>query len=158
MRLPVLTVDCLTTFIDHRCTRSVLDDRGENLTFTFEFSPGWATSSTGAFVGGHIGRVIPVPIPNTVVKPAKPMILLQRESRSLPAINQRTPARHKRPGFFFAPIGTHRSCCYIEFDISSLRWTNRSSSFADKSTVHRFRMKPGEGPAFSSAGSSRAIC
>ena len=36
-------------------------------------------------VGGYIRRVTPVPIPNTVVKPAEPMILLQRESRSLPA-------------------------------------------------------------------------
>ena len=39
------------------------------------------------FVGGYIRRVTPVPIPNTVVKPAEPMILLQRESRSLPALN-----------------------------------------------------------------------
>src|SRR6476469_7532129 len=41
-----------------------------------------------AFVGGYIRRVTPVPIPNTVVKPAEPMILRQRESRSLPALNK----------------------------------------------------------------------
>src|SRR4029079_13708853 len=40
------------------------------------------------FVGGFIRRVTPVPIPNTVVKPAEPMILRQRESRSLPALNK----------------------------------------------------------------------
>ena len=44
-------------------------------------------TSDAGFVGGHIRRVTPVPIPNTVVKPAEPMILRQRESRSLPALN-----------------------------------------------------------------------
>ena len=52
------------------------------------------------FVGGHIGRVTPVPIPNTVVKPAKPMILLQRESRSLPALNT-SPRGRKVSGACF---------------------------------------------------------
>ena len=33
------------------------------------------------FAGGYIVGATPVPIPNTAVKPDKPMILLQRESR-----------------------------------------------------------------------------
>src|SRR5206468_1227166 len=40
-----------------------------------------------------------VPVPNTVFKPAEPMILLQRESRSLPALNK-NPGLLRRPGFF----------------------------------------------------------
>ena len=42
-------------------------------------------------VGGYTRGVTPVPIPNTAVKPAGPMILLQRESRSPPALNKETP-------------------------------------------------------------------
>src|SRR3954469_21054119 len=42
------------------------------------------------FVGAHTHRDTPVPIPNTAVKPVGPMILLQRESRSVPAL-KRTP-------------------------------------------------------------------
>ena len=38
-----------------------------------------------AFVGGYTVGETPVPIPNTIVKPDEPMILLPRESRSLPA-------------------------------------------------------------------------
>ena len=45
----------------------------------------------GAFAGGYIGGVTPVPIPNTAVKTAKPMILLQRESRLLPAFLHPNP-------------------------------------------------------------------
>jgi hypothetical protein len=52
-----------------------------------KYSPGRLYRPAGAFVGGHTRRVTPVPIPNTVVKPAGPMILLQRESRSPPALN-----------------------------------------------------------------------
>src|SRR5215218_10365091 len=52
------------------------------------------------FVGGYIRRVTPVPIPNTVVKPAEPMILRQRESRSLPALN-RSPRDRKVSGASF---------------------------------------------------------
>jgi hypothetical protein len=44
-----------------------------------------------AFAGGYTRGATPVPIPNTVVKPAGPMILRQRESRSLPAIYIPTP-------------------------------------------------------------------
>ena len=57
----------------------------------------------GTFVGGYICGVTPVPIPNTVVKPAEPMILLQRESRSLPALFK-NPRSQKDRGFFVAPI------------------------------------------------------
>ncbi len=49
--------------------------------------PGRAETLDRVFVGGFTSRVTPVPIPNTVVKPAGPMILLQRESRLLPALN-----------------------------------------------------------------------
>src|SRR4051794_12594661 len=55
-----------------------------------------------AFVGGYIRRVTPVPIPNTVVKPAEPMILRQRESRSLPALN-RTPVSLVEAGVLLFP-------------------------------------------------------
>src|SRR5688500_11252769 len=44
-----------------------------------------------AFVGAHARGVTPVPIPNTAVKPAGPMILRQRESRSVPAISLEPP-------------------------------------------------------------------
>src|SRR6185437_8816466 len=50
--------------------------------------------ASGAFAGGHTGGVTPVPIPNTAVKTAGPMILLPRESRSLPAFSTRTPVLH----------------------------------------------------------------
>src|SRR4051794_16432017 len=56
-----------------------------------------------AFVGGFIRRVTPVPIPNTVVKPAEPMILLQRESRSLPALNK-SPGLRKKIGALFLSL------------------------------------------------------
>ena len=56
--------------------------------FTIKFSLAGGNPAVEVFVGGYIRRVTPVPIPNTVVKPAEPMILLQRESRSLPALNK----------------------------------------------------------------------
>ena len=42
--------------------------------------------SLAGLAGGYIRKVTPVPIPNTVVKLAEPMILHQWESRSLPAL------------------------------------------------------------------------
>src|SRR5437764_9986310 len=51
--------------------------------------------------GGYTRGATPVPIPNTAVKPAGPMILLQRESRSPPALNKRTPGSCKRAGVLF---------------------------------------------------------
>ncbi len=45
-------------------------------------------SRDGSFVGAHTHRDTPVPIPNTAVKPVGPMILLQRESRSVPALKE----------------------------------------------------------------------
>src|SRR5436190_9450569 len=66
------------------------------------------------FVGGYTRRVTPVPIPNTVVKPAKPMILLQRESRSLPALNKQ-PRSPQEAGAVFVCA----ACRYIESDIYS---------------------------------------
>ena len=62
-------------------------DEIANLTFTNQHFQG-CESGSGSLVGGYTRRVIPVPIPNTVVKPAGPMILHQRESRSLPAFNK----------------------------------------------------------------------
>ena len=54
--------------------------------------------------GGYIRGATPVPIPNTAVKPAEPMILLQRESRSPPALNPKAPGLHKEArGFLLAP-------------------------------------------------------
>ena len=56
------------------------------LNLTIHDSPSAAAeTSRQAFVGGYTVGVTPVPIPNTVVKPDGPMILLPRESRSLPA-------------------------------------------------------------------------
>src|SRR6266487_4975648 len=55
------------------------------------------------FVGAHTHRATPVPIPNTAVKPVGPMILLQRESRSVPAFKQQ-PLDRKVEGFFVALI------------------------------------------------------
>ena len=63
----------------------------ENLDHSFEIQSRCTETCTGTFVGGYTRRVTPVPIPNTVVKPAGPMILLQRESRSLPALFKGTP-------------------------------------------------------------------
>jgi hypothetical protein len=56
-------------------------------------------SSDEGFVGAHTHRATPVPIPNTAVKPVGPMILLQRESRSVPAFNFE-PLDRKVEGFF----------------------------------------------------------
>src|SRR6185369_5419307 len=64
-------------------------------------------TADAGFVGGYTRRVTPVPIPNTVVKPAGPMILLQRESRSLPAFSIRTPVRKHR-GSFLRVIRSNR--------------------------------------------------
>ena len=60
-------------------------------------------SRGGGFVGAHTHRATPVPIPNTAVKPVGPMILLQRESRSVPAINM-SPSIDKVEGFFVALV------------------------------------------------------
>ncbi len=57
-----------------------------------------------AFAGGFTGGATPVPIPNTAVKPIGPMILRQRESRSLPAVIQRTPDLPKVRGSFFGGV------------------------------------------------------
>ena len=67
-------------------TKRLFDDR-EPRSFACEIQLRCAETPIGVFVGGFTRRVTPVPIPNTVVKPAGPMILLQRESRSLPALN-----------------------------------------------------------------------
>ena len=67
-----------------------------------EHNPPGPNPARRVFVGGYTGRVTPVPIPNTVVKPAGPMILLQRESRSLPALYE--PPGRKARGFFFAYV------------------------------------------------------
>ena len=50
-----------------------------------ESRPASPETTTRVFAGGYIVGATPVLIPNTVVKPDKPMILLQRESRLLPA-------------------------------------------------------------------------
>ena len=43
------------------------------------------------FVGDQSGGVTPDPFPNSAVKPTTPMILQQRESRSLPTYEPRRP-------------------------------------------------------------------
>src|SRR5215212_2994170 len=72
-----------------------------------ENQPGRASPPAEVFVGGYTRRVTPVPIPNTVVKPAGPMILLQRESRSLPALN-RSPRGRKISGASFLRIANRK--------------------------------------------------
>ena len=72
----------------------------ESHEFTKSKNFGWLETASRSFVGGYIRRVTPVPIPNTVVKPAEPMILLQRESRSLPALNA-SPGLHQKTGALF---------------------------------------------------------
>src|SRR3954463_13712453 len=69
--------------VDHQkvCSTKV----AENLTNSRIKNLSPVETSARGFVGGYIRRVTPVPIPNTVVKPAEPMILRQRESRLLPA-------------------------------------------------------------------------
>src|SRR4051794_40244158 len=56
--------------------------------------------------GGHARGATPVPIPNTAVKTAGPMILRPRESRSPPALNEKPPRRLISPGrlSFCAPL------------------------------------------------------
>ena len=63
-------------------------------------------SRGGGFVGAHTHRATPVPIPNTAVKPVGPMILLQRESRSVPALKEE-PLDRKVEGFFVGLLGLH---------------------------------------------------
>ncbi len=74
--------------------------------------PGRALSPARVFVGGFIRRVTPVPIPNTVVKPAEPMILRQRESRSLPALNK-SPGLRKKIGVLFSDLKTIRQTLMV---------------------------------------------
>src|SRR5687767_6614804 len=84
-----------------RYPRRLFDDQDRtNLDQTLETQPGRLETADRVFVGGYARRVTPVPIPNTVVKPAGPMILLQRESRSLPAL-YKDPRVRKDPGVLF---------------------------------------------------------
>ena len=55
-------------------------------------------------VGGYTRGVTPVPIPNTAVKPAGPMILRQRESRSPPALNTKAPDPSPDRGLSLFPV------------------------------------------------------
>src|SRR6266550_2404142 len=79
------------------------------------------------FVGAHTHRATPVPIPNTAVKPVGPMILLQRESRSVPAFNFE-PLDRKVEGFFVgqnltSPLQTSTyHSCPLTF-VMSIRWS-----------------------------------
>src|SRR5687768_5792394 len=68
---------------------------------------GHAAANRGgvALAGGHTRGETPVPIPNTAVKPAGPMILPQRESRSVPAIKRKTPIRKLVGVLFCAHYG-----------------------------------------------------
>src|SRR5215212_9308950 len=82
-----------------------------------ENQPGRASPPARVFVGAYTRRVTPVPIPNTVVKPAGPMILLQRESRSVPAFIKRTPVRKDRGSFFPCPLDGFPAWAYaLEFE------------------------------------------
>ena len=76
-----------------------------NLNHSFEIRLRRPETCDGVFVGGYTRRVTPVPIPNTVVKPAGPMILLQRESRSLPAFSYGTPIVKSGRGSFLRGLG-----------------------------------------------------
>ena len=113
-RLPVLRVECLTTLIDYRqpalarsrsgkTNERVLDElaglKTKSLLCIHEHRPTPPETAAWVFVGAFTVRVTPVPIPNTAVKPHGPMILLQRESRSAPAINQK-PRVPQNPGLF----------------------------------------------------------
>ncbi len=87
----------------HADSKKVLDlnNRGQPQLFSCNLQFRRPLPGAGTFVGGYIGRVTPVPIPNTVVKPAEPMILLLRESRSLPALNKNPGPFNKDRGSFF---------------------------------------------------------
>ena len=59
------------------------------------------------FPGGHRSRATPVPIPNTVVKPATADGTAEAtlwESRSLPGISQPDVEHHAPSGFFFVRL------------------------------------------------------
>ena len=80
------------------------------------------SSPAGRFPGDHTCGVPPVPIPNTVVKPARPMIVLRRESRLSPGSfkNRSSSSIGRVSGFFVlifdavATIASHSdpSMCY----------------------------------------------
>src|SRR5262245_35052049 len=64
------------------------------------------------FPGGHRGRVTPVPIPNTEVKPATAdgtACVGVWESRSLPGVLNKKPALVFRAGFFISRAGFLRT-------------------------------------------------
>lgn len=52
----------------------------------------------GRFPGDHTCGATPVPIPNTAVKPAGPMIVQSRESRSSPGSHTESPPEPHGPG------------------------------------------------------------
>ena len=90
--------------------KSVFDDTSRRTYLNLELHesthPAGSEPAGRGFVGGYTRRVTPVPIPNTVVKPAGPMILLQRESRSLPAFIK-SPGPSPDRGFLaFLLVGT----------------------------------------------------
>ena len=121
---PVLTMGCRWSTRRMCSTAHVLSCCERNLCIHESNSAGPSPARQG-FVGGYTVKVTPVPIPNTVVKLHGPMILLQRESRLLPAFKLRPPVPKSR-GFFFGRDvlvigeGTSRSIarCVASWQIS----------------------------------------
>lgn len=69
-----------------------------------EIRPAGLNPPAGRIPGDHTCGATPVPIPNTAVKPAGPMIVQSRESRSSPGSHIEKPILPKgRMGFFVAP-------------------------------------------------------
>ena len=79
-------------------------------------------AASDGFVGGDIRRVTPVPIPNTVVKPAEPMILRQRESRSLPAFIMKPRSTQWIGAFFIAPASARSLMFRRPYDQEPAGW------------------------------------
>lgn len=69
--------------------------------------PAGLNPPAGRFPGDHTRGATPVPIPNTAVKPAGPMIVQSRESRSSPGSStQARPSPKDRRAFFCALRGS----------------------------------------------------
>jgi hypothetical protein len=103
--------------IQEACSRRDADlgqnlARSLNLPFTDIPRSAGRTTAGRAFVGGYTRGVTPVPIPNTAVKPAGPMILRQRESRSPPALIPSNPSSVRTvEGLLVCAGGMSQACC-----------------------------------------------
>ena len=89
--------------------------------------PAGLNPPAGRLPGDHTRGATPVPIPNTAVKPAGPMIVRQRESRSSPgsSIPESPPIPPGSGGFLCAPLSSHAPIILVPSPIINFRAPSR---------------------------------